>query len=230
MDQPSAFTKISTVLNAVDSLETSASFLSRQDEFKWKWIAIALHHALYMFCIAALHNGNPDNVTTISSNPDDNQWCRIGDEHKWRKSRRVPVSSGPAYRIEWLPTEDLPTEHKSQKSKNKQLKLIGFWTALARVQDQHYWMGRLKITKAVELSNSEVDDIVFLSIALRNEFIHYIPKGYLIDIPSIIKVGNTALRAIEFLSLKSNALWYVDDNWRVRVESAITEVRRGLCV
>ncbi|MGO8945330.1 MAG: hypothetical protein ACLQJ7_16870 [Syntrophobacteraceae bacterium] len=228
VDQPPPFAKISTVLNAVDSLETSASFLARQDEFKWKWIAIALHHALYMFCVAALHNGNSDNVTTICSNPDANRWC-IGDDQKWKKSTTVKVGFGPAYRIEWLPTEDSPPEYKAQKNKNKQPKLVGFWTALARVQDQHYWMGRLTITKALELTDGEIDDIVFLSTALRNEFVHYIPKGYLVDIPSIIKVSKTSLRAIEFLALRSNAVWEcIEHNWRVRVQCAIKKVSHSL--
>ena len=223
VDQPSAFARISTVPNAVDSLETAASFLARQDEFKWKWVAIALHHALYIFCVTAINNGNPDNVTTTFSNSDDNLWCRIGNDQKWKRSKKVKVGFGPAYRIEWLPTEDTPPEFNEEKEgKNKRPSLIGFWTALARVQDQYYWMGRLSNTKALELTDIEVDDIVFLSIALRNEFVHYVPKWYLFDIPCTMKAIKTALRAVEFLALKSNAI-YIEDGWRTRVESAVSE-------
>lgn len=228
MDQIPAFARINTVLNAVDSLETSARFLSRTDEFKWKWLAIALHHSLYMFSVAALHNGNPDNVTTITADPDDNRLCRIGNHQEWKKSKKAYVGTGPAYRIKWIPIEDLPPEHKTQKNKNKKPKLIGFWTALARVQDQHYWMGRLASIKALELSDSKIDDIVFLSIALRNAFVHYVPKGYLVDIPSIIKVSRTGLQAIEFLALRSNAIWHIDEDWRTRIESSIKEISVGL--
>ena len=44
--------------NAIDSLETTLSFLGRDDNLKWKWFAIALHHSLYSFCISALEHGN----------------------------------------------------------------------------------------------------------------------------------------------------------------------------
>jgi hypothetical protein len=42
---------IDEVENPIDSLETALQFLQREDNLKWKWIAIALHHSLYSFYI-----------------------------------------------------------------------------------------------------------------------------------------------------------------------------------
>jgi hypothetical protein len=50
--------------NALDYLEKAHFFISRlaNDEWAWKWVAIALHGALYGFAISALKQGNLDNV------------------------------------------------------------------------------------------------------------------------------------------------------------------------
>ena len=72
--------------NAIDSLETAASFLLRPDNLKWKWIAIALHHSLYSFAIACLENGNYDNVLSRGHREDDHVFSRKGDDPFWMRS------------------------------------------------------------------------------------------------------------------------------------------------
>ena len=77
------FFRLSVIRNAVDSLETAADFIARDDDLRWKWIAIALHHALYSFCIAALHNSNPDEVISRGRNEDNKTWLKKGDSDQW---------------------------------------------------------------------------------------------------------------------------------------------------
>ena len=49
--------------NAIDYLEKSADFIQREDPYKWKWVSISLHAALYAFAICALRGTDPDRVT-----------------------------------------------------------------------------------------------------------------------------------------------------------------------
>jgi hypothetical protein len=44
--------------NAIDNLEMITHFLNSSFAFKWKWVCIALHQALYGFTIAALQGSD----------------------------------------------------------------------------------------------------------------------------------------------------------------------------
>ena len=121
--------------NAVDSLETALTFFPRSDTLKWKWVAIALHHALYSFAVSCLINGNYENVFSFSREEDDNHYCLFGNESKWKKSKRIFRPDGPpAYMIQWEETPDDPTQAQKphQQNKTRKEQLISFWTALAR--------------------------------------------------------------------------------------------------
>ena len=109
--------RVDTAANALDSLETAAGFVGRADDYRWKWIAIAIHHALYSFCIAALHNSSPDEVLD-SRGGDDDRYVEIGNKPQ-HKSRKVKIDDGPAYRIEWSPFSGNPPKSKSKPKKRK---------------------------------------------------------------------------------------------------------------
>lgn len=148
---PVEFLHVDSYQNAIDSLETSVTFLSRQDDWKWKWIAMAVHHALYSFCVIALEGGNPDSVLTDDPrNDDEGSYWKRGNEARWSKSRRVPLGDGPVYRIEWAETaeEPQPQARVEDDFAWTKKKLISLWTALARIQDSR-WMGRSLATKSL---------------------------------------------------------------------------------
>ena len=124
---------ISELENAVDSLETALTFFTRPDTLKWKWVAIAFHHALYTFATTCLVNGNYENVISLSHDEDDNHYCLFSNETKWKKSKRILRADSPAYTIQWDETQDDPTQAQSpsQQNKPRRKQLIGFWTVLA---------------------------------------------------------------------------------------------------
>jgi hypothetical protein len=231
MEDPVAL-KVDTVTNAIDSLETAVDFLSRNDEMKWKWVAFALHHSLYSFCVAALHNGSWTDVIT-SGKDDKGFYAKVGDGG-WRRSKREYVNGGPAYRIHWDsisgdPPQAQPSARKKKRpDRPSQSKLIGFWTALARVQDGYLWMGRMVTTQPLLLSDDEIDNIAWLTNEVRNNLTHFVPKLHLIDIASIKATGSTVIDAIEFLALESYAVMYRSGDMRSRVERAIKVIRQEL--
>lgn len=199
--------------NAIDSLETTVSFLNRDDNLKWKWVVIALHHSLYSFCISALEHGNYEQVLTKGYDDDENFFVIIGN-NKPKKSRIVPFYiknyKTPSYRVEWDEVEGFPKHEKTKKKKRKGEKLIGFWTALARVQDNYYWMRSYSHTKAVVISDGELESICWITEKVRNDLSHFVPKGYSIDILSIIEAVRVILRIIEFLVFESYTILFLD--------------------
>jgi len=54
--------RVTTEENAIDFLEKAAEFVGRSDDYKWKWVSISLHAALYAFAICAIRGTDPDRV------------------------------------------------------------------------------------------------------------------------------------------------------------------------
>jgi hypothetical protein len=218
---------LNEVENAIDSLETAVSFLDRNDNLKWKWIAFALHHSLYSFCVACLVNGNYENVLTSGRDDDKTHFCKLGIDRKWKKSKRVNRPKSDGYTIEWSYTEEEPTVNPvgTQKGHRKE-NLIGFWTALARVQDQVFWMGRMVHTKALMLSEDEWQSLEWLTSQVRNGCVHFVPKGLAVSIKSMQKASLDILRTIDFLSLQSYAVLYTEhEQSQARIKTALEAFR-----
>ena len=195
--------------NAFNSLKVAQEFLEKDDIYKWKWASIAIHHALYSFCISALVHGNYDNV--ISSTKDDKSDWFTRDDEVWMKLRKEKVCNNrPYYRLIWQETNEKPPEKKEERRNNKTKKnkkrLIGFWTALARVMDGEYWMGRLCCTKPLVLSDVELEKIYFVVEYVRNDIVHFIPKTIIHNIDLIKKGLLIMVVAIEFFVKESKAM------------------------
>ena len=221
--------------NAIDSLETALSFLDRDDNLKWKWFVLALHHSLYSFCISALEHGNYEQVLSSSRDDDKNFYVRFGDD-KPKKSRKIHFMiknyKTPAYRIEWEEVEKFPEKEDTKERKvRKKEKLISFWTALARVQDNYYWMRRFVHTKAVKIDDEELHSICWISEQVRNDLMHFIPKGYSIDILSIIAASKIFLRIIKYLAIKSYTINFLDyEKSQNRIKETLDSILRKIKV
>ena len=203
-DETSNLFWVNEIENTVDSIETAVTFFDRSDEYKWKWISFTLHHALYSLCIVTLVHGNYE-VVLESQGKDDKHYFRRRSEDKWKKSKIVRRADSPYYTIEWTEIENNPpgVKNKQNKKSNKG-QLINFWSALARVQDQEYWMGRLYGLKALKLSESQVKNIVWLVVNVRNDLMHFIPKSYGISIDDLKEAYIDIIDVIAFLAFESN--------------------------
>jgi len=206
-------------------LETTVGFLQRGDPFKWKWVAIAIHHALYSFSIAALENANPAWVLSSGKKgrDDEGKFSKRGSESRWSKSRQVKFGRGPAYRIVWEETDEEPYisyEVREPSLPTGKEQLIGFWTALARIQDERSIVHDV-VSKPVPISDEDLKAIQWLALRARNEFIHFTPKFWSIEIEGIRSGCAAALRAIDALVFQSHALWRMKDDDRARVTLAI---------
>lgn len=219
--------------NAIDSLETAAEFFSRNDNLKWKWIAMSLHHSLYSFAISSLEHGNYTQVLSKGYEDDKDIYVAFGD-NKPRKSRVVPFFikkyKTRAYRIEWDEVESIPKKNVSSKSKKKKSeKLITFWTALARIQDNFFWMRRYCLTKAAVVSDEDLYKLCWLSDMVRNDLMHFVPKSYAIGIIDIIEASKVILNIIEFIVFESYAILFVDyERSHRRIRDTIDKIKSKL--
>lgn len=220
---------VTEIENTVDSLETAVIFLDRSDEYKWKWISFALHHALYSLCVASLVQGNYE-VVLKSQGDDSKNYFRRGVHDKWKKSKIVRHDDSPYYTIEWDEIEDNPPQIESKTNRKRKIEhLISFWSALARVQDQEYWMGRLYGIKALKLTESQVKNIIWLVVEVRNDLMHFIPKSYGISIKDLKAAFIDIIEVIEFLTFESNPfLFSVKPEVEIRLKEAINSFKQKI--
>lgn len=232
---PETFT-VGELGNAVDSLETARSSLDRSDPLKWKWVAFAIHHSLYSMCVTCLCMCQSSSaLSSRKRKDDDGNLCQVGNS-PWMKSKRVPVGGGPAYRIVWEPTTDripkddyTPEDPIERLIRQEEMPLIGFWTALARVQDSYFWMGRLTISNALVLSDDEIKHLTWLHGQVRNDLMHFKPKTYTVFTDGVRVATLTAINAVEFLALKSHAfVWPSTGNHFERIQRAVKQMRERL--
>lgn len=196
---------ISEVENAIDSLAKALLFSSLDNSFKWKWIALALHDALYLISLSCLADGI-DSVLQSKRGDEDHWFSRSGRDNEWFKSNMERVEldgqakSGAPYRIRW---EKAPlTGRKKEKPLKKPIeerKVIGFWSSIARVQDGFFWMNRWCITKPLKLSDSDLNHLWYLHDFVRNNLVHSRPGMHEFDIERIRQACLVALEAIDFL-------------------------------
>jgi len=192
--------RITGIENAIDSLEKARMFAFSEDPFKWKWIALTLHDSLYtvaLACIAfepsfVVETNNGDKGIVVSRN---------GRPDGWRKST-VEFINGEGenegsrpYRIRWKKTEKI----NSKTKKKKRERVIGFWSAIARVQDDFYWMKYFCETEALTLSDDELHELWYLQDSIRNNLIHCRPGFHEFDVERIRSSCLVAVGAISFL-------------------------------
>ena len=220
---------VTEIENTIDSIKTAVVFLDRRDEYKWKWISFALHHALYSLCVASLVHGNYE-VVLKSHGDDSKHHFKRGMHDKWKKSKIIRRDDSPYYTIEWEEIEDNPPQTKCKPTKKiKRNQLISFWSALARVQDQEYWMGRLGGIKALELTDSQVNNIIWLVVEVRNDLMHFIPKSYGISIKDLKAAFIDIIKIIEFLAFESNPfLFSLKPEVEVPLKEAINNFKQKI--
>lgn len=81
-------------------------------------------------------------------------------------------------------------------------KLIGFVEAIKRCQNQRY-MRMTVNSKCLQLSTEQNDSIDRLSQQFRNNFIHYIPTSWSIEISGMPKIIKDCLEVVYFLALET---------------------------
>ena len=102
----------------------------------------------------------------------------------------------------------------------KKGRLISFWQALKRCQDPNH-MKMLIHSKHLVLSEKQKDSIELLKSEFRNEFEHFKPKGWSIEVHGMPEIAIDVLDIIRFLVFETNTYVLLKDNERKVVEQLI---------
>ena len=106
-------------------------------------------------------------------------------------------------------------------------RLISLDEALRICQDVK-WMGTLYGGKPLELSDSQKDSIRRVKKTLRNNFEHYIPKCWYIEIQGLPRITMDVLDVIRFLSVETFRYQHLNQSQRRRIKSVIYQSKRLL--
>jgi hypothetical protein len=101
-------------------------------------------------------------------------------------------------------------------------RLISFWQALKRCQDPNH-MKMLIHSKQLILSENQKESIEALKSEFRNEFEHFKPKGWSIEIHGMPEIAIDVLEVIRFLALETNTCVHLNEEKRNRVEQLIED-------
>lgn len=110
------------------------------------------------------------------------------------------------------------TDSRSVLTKKGQL--INFWKALKKCQDPNH-MKMLTHSKHLILTEKQKESIEVLKSEFRNEFEHFKPKGWSIEIHGMPEIAIDVLEVIRFLALETNTYVHLEEDSRKLVEQLI---------
>jgi hypothetical protein len=113
------------------------------------------------------------------------------------------------------------------ETKKGEKRLIGFYESLKRCQDPK-WMKMKVMSKHLQLSDQQKESIRILKEWLRNEFEHYMPKGWLIEIHGIPQIVLDVLEVIRFLALETGNYICLSEAQKRKINSLIFQSKRSL--
>ena len=107
----------------------------------------------------------------------------------------------------------------------KYYKLISFNEALKRCQDPNE-MRKTVFSQHLHLNQEEKDAIKLLKETLRNNFEHYIPKGWFIELHGLPNMCLQVLSVISFLALETRNYQNLNTTMRRKIKSYIFQSKK----
>lgn len=193
--------------NVIDNLEMTTHFLKLPTGFKWKWVCISLHQALYGLMIAAL-KGSDARLTIYDKSKDQGKAIAL---HAQGVSITVIANSF-----------GVSDEKVRQWLSNPWL--IPFSEALDRVKRINYLPPNENV-RPLKLTSDEKRSIEKLSKEYRNEFEHFSPKRWAINWSGFPGIVRDVLRIINFLTFESNCLTFSNEQ-EDRLKTAISAITK----
>jgi len=113
------------------------------------------------------------------------------------------------------------------KTKKCEKRLISFGEALRRCQDPR-WMIMTVTSKPLQLTTQQKISIQTLRESFRNNFEHYIPKLWLIEIHGMPKIALDVLKVIHFLALETGNYVHLNEAQKKRIKSIVFQSKRNI--
>jgi hypothetical protein len=121
------------------------------------------------------------------------------------------------------------TDYARVTTKNRKgvERLISFNEALKRCQDQR-WMHMTAMSKHLQLSGQQKKYIKILKDLFRNNFEHYIPKFWSIELHVMPQMTINILNIIRFLALETSPYIHLNQTQKKRLKSIVFQSKRIL--
>jgi hypothetical protein len=113
------------------------------------------------------------------------------------------------------------------KTKKSKVKLISFDEVLKRCQDPNR-MSMPGTGKCLQLTDRQKESIRRLRKQFRNNFEHYIPMGWSIELHGMPGIAIDVLKVIRFLALEASIHVYLNQTQQKKVKSIVFQCRRIL--
>ena len=116
-------------------------------------------------------------------------------------------------------------ENIIRRTKKGAKRLITLDEALSICQNRNC-MGTLYGGKPLELTDNQEYSIKILKQSLRNNFEHYIPKGWSMEIHGLPSIAMNILDVIRFLSIETFRYQHLNQTQRRRIKSIIFQSKK----
>lgn len=205
MTSKEEFFEIDETENLIDNLEMVAHFLDTSITYKWKWVIIALHQALYSSLIISLQ-GTDARQTVIDREKDTGKAVML---HVNRIPIDVIASSfgkDEAKILDWITNPYL----------------ISLEEALRRIKLKKY-LPLSDNAKPLKTTPEEDYAIKKITKEFRNQFEHFTPKAWLVDTSILPPIVNNVVQVIRFLEFESNCA-HMSLEQEQRIKSVLAKI------
>jgi hypothetical protein len=114
-----------------------------------------------------------------------------------------------------------------RRTKKGEERLISLDDALKMCQDER-WMSTLITGQALNLTDSQKESIRKLKKTLRNNFEHYVPRGWSIEIHGLPRIAIDVLDVVRFLAVDTGRYQQLNQSQRRKVKSIVFQSKRLL--
>ena len=114
------------------------------------------------------------------------------------------------------------SKHNVTRATKKGDKLVGLREALELCQNPDV-MRMLIHSKPLVMTRTQKESIEFLTNELRNNFEHYLPKLWSIELHGLPETAMDVLDVIHFLALETGTYVNLDGDQRNKIESMVNE-------
>jgi hypothetical protein len=209
MNIQNEFFEINEFDNLIDNLEMAVHFIEVPLPYKWKWVIIAMHQALYGALITTLQSTD-HRQTVIDRTGNKGQAITLHIDG-------VPI---PAIAAQLKKSEDQIVEWITNPY------LISLDEALRRVKEQKY-LPSFDNAMALVTTKEEDEAIKRLTDEFRNKFEHFTPTGWIIYTSIMPPIVRHSIRVISFLQFESNCVHHSEEREK-RIKAALARIDKLL--
>lgn len=239
------FLRVTEEINALDFLEKAGRFIieTENNSIAWKWVILSLHGALYGFAICACKGTSPERVIDFKRKSKISHALEILPHEIETKGfpQNVKINYDPQKKrviFKGVMSDDvrrllvgLSKNDLYQEAINKiyleSHRLISFGEAIKRCQDPS-WMQMTIMSRPLQFSNEQKESIEVLKHLLRNNFEHYIPKVWSIEIHGMPQIAIDLLDVIRFLAVETGNYILLNSTQIRKIKSIVYQSKRFL--